>query len=193
MQLKGGEKGAIQHDAQDGVLFITRAGAAPSRINHHSCSVLSATPLKRLRATKMRLKCFHFSKVPCQFKDGKHATFLPSASRLFLLFFFYFFLCLYTTMFQPLQLDVVTKVTSLVACNLRVRCPETLALFLHSAAHSVRGSRGDSCSPAQQTLRRLIRGLWKNQYCHRDSRKTFSIKFTSLILHFLLIFFCEKK
>lgn len=38
MQLKGGKKGAIQHDAQDGVLFITRAGAAPSRINHHSCS-----------------------------------------------------------------------------------------------------------------------------------------------------------
>lgn len=95
-------------------------------------------------------------------------------------------------MFQPLQLDVVTKVTSLVACNLRVRCPETLALFLRSAAHSVRGSRGDSCSPAQQTLRRLIRGLWKNQYCHRDSRKTFSIKCTSLILHFLSIFFCEK-
>lgn len=95
-------------------------------------------------------------------------------------------------MFQPMQLDVVTKVTSLVACNLRVGCPETLALFLHSAAHSVRGSRGDSCSPAQQTLRQLIRGLWKNQYCHRDSRKTFSIRFAFLILHFLSIFFCAK-
>lgn len=92
-----------------------------------------------------------------------------------------------------LQLDVVTKVTSLVACNLRVRCPETLALFLHRAAHSVRRSRRDSCSQARRRLRRLIRGLWKNQYCHRDSRKTFSIKFTSLIiLHFFSCFFCAK-
>lgn len=108
----------------------------------------------------------------------------PLASRLFL--------CLYTTIFQPLQLDVVTKVTSLVACNLRVRCPETLALFLYSAAHSVRGSWGGSCSSAQQTLRQLIRGLWKNQYCDRDSKKTFSIKFTHLTLHFMSIFFCAK-
>lgn len=37
--IKGGVGGeAIQHDAQDGVLFITRAGVAPSRINHHTCS-----------------------------------------------------------------------------------------------------------------------------------------------------------
>lgn len=72
-----------------------------------------------------------------------------------------FYACVHYISVLLLLVDVVTKVTSLVACNLRVWCPVMLAPCYHSkfpcsTAHTIRELSG-LMLPAQQTLRQLIR------------------------------------
>lgn len=70
-----------------------------------------------------------------------------------------------------LLVDVVTKVTSLAACNLRIQFPVLLAPFLGSKAHAVRWSLVGAYSPQHSKHKMVNQGLWKNQYCSSGSEE----------------------